>query len=183
MTTATLEIEAKPKTKTNKASYIKWFREIGIDDVPIVAGKTASLGEMFRELTPKGVKVPDGFAITAQAYRDFLCRAGLDKKIDELLRGLDTRNVDALHDCGLAIREAILSAPFPGDLEWDILAAYDLLQQIGDATAGVAVRSSATAEDLPDASFAGQTGNVLECPRTSRAHRCVPPLFRKKSKQ
>ena len=70
MNTAILEIESKPKTK-HKPSCIKWFREIGIEDVPIVAGKTASLGEMFRELTPKGVKVPDGFAITAQAYRDF----------------------------------------------------------------------------------------------------------------
>lgn len=162
-------------------SYVKWFSEIGIKDVPLVGGKTASLGEMFRHLTPKGVKVPDGFAITAPAYRDFLREAALDRKIEQLLGGLDTRNLDALRNCGSTIPEAILSAPFPGDLESDISAAYDQLQQIGDATAGVAVRSSATAEDLPEASFAGQQETYLNV----RGHhalidacrRCFASLF------
>ena len=128
--TATL-VEAPPQkspAKAKRTSYIKLFREIGIEDVPIVGGKTASLGEMFRELTPRGVKVPDGFAITAQAYRDFLSEAELDRKIDSLLGGLDTRNVDALHECGSKIREAIVSAQLPGDLESEILDAYDQLQ-------------------------------------------------------
>ena len=121
----------KSPAKAKRTCYIKWFCEIGIEDVPIVGGKTASLGEMFRELTPKGVKVPDGFAITAQAYRDFLSEAELDGKIDDLLGALDTRNLDALHDCGSKIREAIVSAPLPGNLEGEILAAYDELQEIG----------------------------------------------------
>jgi pyruvate, water dikinase len=172
--------QPKLSPKTDR-DYIKWFREIGIKDVPLVGGKTASLGEMFRELTPKGVKVPDGFAITAQAYRDFLREAGLDRKIENLLSGLDPKNLDALRNCGSTIREAILSAPFPSDLESDVLAAYDQLQQTGDATAGVAVRSSATAEDLPEASFAGQQETYLNV----RGHhalidacrRCFASLF------
>ena len=177
MKTAISEPEST-STAEKQPSYIKWFREIGIEDVALVGGKTASLGEMFRELMSKGVKVPDGFAITAQAYRDFLREAELDRKIDNLLRGLDTRNVDAIRDCGSTIREAILSAPFPGDLESDILAAYDQLQQIGDATAGVAVRSSATAEDFTGSEFRGPTGNVFERARPSRVNRCLPTLFR-----
>jgi pyruvate,water dikinase len=175
-----LKNQATPRPEKERG-YIRWFREIGIEDVPLVGGKTASLGEMFRALASTGVKVPDGFAITAQAYRDFLREGELDKKIDNSLRALDTRNVDALHDCGSTIREVILSAPLPGNLECDILAAYDQLQQIGDASAGVAVRSSATAEDLPEASFAGQQETYLNV----RGHhalidacrRCFASLF------
>ena len=184
MKSAILESALKNQSKTSperERNYIKWFRDIGIEDVPLVGGKTASLGEMFRELTPKGVKVPDGFAITAQAYRDFLHESGLSKKIEDLLCSLDTRNLDALRNCGLTIREAILSAPFPSDLETEILAAYNQLQQDGDANARVAVRSSATAEDLPDASFAGQQETYLNV----RGHhalidacrRCFASLF------
>jgi pyruvate, water dikinase len=182
MKSVILEAELKNQPpSSSERGYIKWFREIGITDVPLVGGKTASLGEMFRELAPRGVKVPDGFAITAQAYRDFLREGGLDRKIDNWLAGLDKTNLDALRHCGSAIREAILSAPLPADLESGILAAYDHLQQIGDATAGVAVRSSATAEDLPDASFAGQQETYLNV----RGHhalidacrRCFASLF------
>jgi pyruvate,water dikinase len=175
-----LKNQATPGPEKERG-YIKWFREIGIENVPLVGGKTASLGEMFRALASTGVKVPDGFAITAQAYREFLREGELDKKIDNSLRTLDTRDVEALHDCGSTIREVILSAPLPGDLESDILAAYDQLQQIGDASAGVAVRSSATAEDLPEASFAGQQETYLNV----RGHhalidacrRCFASLF------
>ncbi len=103
-----------------------------------------------------GVKVPDGFAITAKAYRNFLSTGGLDRKIDDLLRGVDTRNLEALRDCAAKVREAILATPFPDALRDEILAAYDRLRASGNADAGVAVRSSATADDLPDASFAGQ---------------------------
>ncbi len=163
------------------SSYIKWFREIGIKDVPIVGGKTASLGEMFRELTPKGVKVPDGFAITAQAYRDFLTEAGLDQKIDALLRGLNTQNLEALRDCGSAIRESIVSAQFPADLEQEIIGAYERLREAGGTSAGVAVRSSATAEDLPDASFAGQQETYLNVrgrhALIDACRRCFASLF------
>ena len=174
------ELTNQPKSRPQQG-HIKWFREIGIEDVPLVGGKTASLGEMFRELASKGVKVPDGFAITADAYRDFLGIAGLDRKIDDLLRGLDTQNLEALRDRGLKIREAILATPFPDALSNEILGAYDRLRQTGNADAGVAVRSSATAEDLPDASFAGQQETYLNV----RGHhalidacrRCFASLF------
>jgi pyruvate, water dikinase len=179
MKTATTE--SGPKSQGAKPSYIRWFREIGIEDVSLVGGKTASLGEMFRELAPKGVKVPDGFAITAQAYRAFLREANLDRKIDNWLGGLDTKNLDALRNCGATIREAILSAPLPADLNAEILGAYDALRKSGDESSGVAVRSSATAEDLPDASFAGQQETYLNV----RGHhalidacrRCFASLF------
>ncbi len=149
--------------------------------MPTVGGKTASLGEMFRELAPKGVKVPDGFAITAQAYRDFLREAGLDRKIDNLLRGLDTRNLEALRGCGSEIREAIVSASFSAELESEITGAYDRLREDGGAKAGVAVRSSATAEDLPDASFAGQQETYLNVrgrhALIDACRRCFASLF------
>jgi pyruvate,water dikinase len=184
MKSVTLKPELKNQTKSSaegERRYIKWFREIGIKDVALVGGKTASLGEMFRELMPKGVKVPDGFAITAQAYRDFLGEAELDRRIDGLLSRLDTKNLDALRNCGWTIREAILSAPLPGNLEAEIVAAYDELRKSGDESAGVAVRSSATAEDLPEASFAGQQETYLNV----RGHhalidacrRCFASLF------
>ena len=172
---------AAPASRDARSRWIKTFNEISIEDVPSVGGKTASLGEMFRELSPQGVKVPDGFAITAKAYRNFLSTGGLDRKIDDLLRGLDTRNLEALRDCGAKVREAILATPFPDALRDEILAAYDRLRASGNADAGVAVRSSATAEDLPDASFAGQQETYLNV----RGHnalidacrRCFASLF------
>jgi pyruvate, water dikinase len=89
--------------------FIKRFADITINDIPTVGGKTASLGEMFRELRPQGVRVPDGFAITAHAYRHFLREGGLEKRIETLTEGLDTRDIDALRKCGAAIREEILA--------------------------------------------------------------------------
>ena len=141
--------------------FIKWFADIGIDDVPLVGGKNASLGEMFRELTPKGVKVPNGFAVTAEAYRYFLREAGLDGKLRDILKGLDTRDMENLRQRGAQIRHAILAAGLPRDLEAEITVAYDTLQGRALHPADVAVRSSATAEDLPDASFAGQQETYL----------------------
>ena len=125
--------------------------------------------------------MPDGFAITAEAYRNFLSTGGLDRKIDELLRGLDTQNLKALRDCGAKVREAILATAFPAALRDEILAAYDRLGASGNADAGVAVRSSATAEDLPDASFAGQQETYLNV-RGQNAlidacRRCFASLF------
>jgi len=158
--------------------FIKWFADIGIEDVPLVGGKNASLGEMFRELMSKGVKVPHGFAVTAEGYRYFLREAGLDVKIRAILTGLDTRDMENLRQRGAQIRHAILAAKLPRDLESEILTAYDSFKGYQLHPADVAVRSSATAEDLPDASFAGQQETylnvsgplaVLECCKRSFA--------------
>jgi len=148
-------------TKTAQPSHIRWFDDINIDDIPSVGGKNASLGEMVRELTAKGVRVPNGFAVTAEAYRSFLHEAGLDRRIKEILKGLDTSNLENLRQRGLTIRQAIVSASLPPELERSISDAYDRLSGPGRTPIDVAVRSSATAEDLPDASFAGQQETYL----------------------
>jgi len=141
--------------------FILWFDQIGIKDVPIVGGKNASLGEMYRKLTKKGVRIPNGFAINADAYRYMLKEAGIDKKIKEILSDLDTRDLSNLRERGHKIRNVILQANFPKDLDNEIIRAYaKLCKQYGQNT-DVAVRSSATAEDLPDASFAGQQETYL----------------------
>jgi pyruvate,water dikinase len=168
--------------------YIRWFNEIGIADVPLVGGKNASLGEMVRELAAKGVAVPNGFAVTAEAYRYFLREAKLDEKIGEILRNLDTREIGNLRRRGLQVRQAILSAPLPDDLEEEIVAAYDQLNEPVGAQhvvplplLDVAVRSSATAEDLPDASFAGQQETYLNvqghAALLDTCKRCFASLF------
>jgi pyruvate, water dikinase len=141
--------------------FIKWFADIGIEDVPSVGGKNASLGEMFRELTSQGVKVPNGFAVTASGYRHFLHETGLDAEIEKILKGLDTGDMDNLRQRGAQIRQAVLSAELPRDLQSEITAAYDTLKGNQLHPVDVAVRSSATAEDLPDASFAGQQETYL----------------------
>jgi hypothetical protein len=124
--TKTATSESTPTSKT-KVAYIKWFAEIGIEDVPLVGGKTASLGEMFRELTPNGVKVPGGFAITAAGYWHFLRETGLDQFIAAQLLDLDTNNVKQLQKCGATIRDAILAAKVPTDLRqgiWRLTISY-----------------------------------------------------------
>jgi pyruvate,water dikinase len=141
--------------------FIKWFSDITIDDVALVGGKNASLGEMYRELTPRGVKVPGGFAITAEAYRHLLREAGLEEEIRGILAGLDTRDTEELRRRGSRIRGLILGAAFPGELERQIKDAYDSMKGHQLHPVDVAVRSSATAEDLPDASFAGQQETYL----------------------
>jgi pyruvate,water dikinase len=141
--------------------YIRWFRELGLDDVALVGGKNASLGEMVRELAGAGVRVPNGFAITAEAYRDILRRAGLEQEIAVLLRGLDPSDVGALRARGQAVRDAIHAAPFPPELEREVCDAYEALCGQRPGATDVAVRSSATAEDLPEASFAGQQETYL----------------------
>jgi pyruvate,water dikinase len=161
LTVGTAPAGAPTPKAAPRAKFVKWFAEIGIDDIPLVGGKNASLGEMYRELTPKGVKVPNGFAITAEAYRHFLHEAGLDQKIRELLKGLDTRDVENLRQRGSQVRHAILSAHLPRELQDEITAAYDTFRGHQLHPADVAVRSSATAEDLPDASFAGQQESYL----------------------
>ncbi len=146
---------------TAKTTLVRWFSEIGIEDVPEVGGKNASLGEMYRELTPRGVKVPNGFAITAAAYRQFLREGRLDHVIDDLLSGLETKDLAELRLRGLKVRQAILGARLPEALERAIVDAYDRLGGKRSEPVDVAVRSSATAEDLPDASFAGQQETYL----------------------
>ena len=162
--TTSLKVEPLGKNASKPAvspKFIKWFADIGIEDVPLVGGKNASLGEMFRELTSKGVKVPNGFAVTAEAYRYFLREAGLDTKIRDILKGLDTRDMENLRQRGARIRHAILAVELPPDLEAEIITAYDTFKGHQLHPADVAVRSSATAEDLPDASFAGQQETYL----------------------
>jgi pyruvate,water dikinase len=132
-----------------------WFDQVSISDVDKVGGKNASLGEMISNLSALQVSVPNGFATTAEAYVNFLSYQGLAEKIDQRLSGLDVEDVNALSAAGSDIRQWILAAPFPKDLEVDVAAFLAELQQ-GNETLAVAVRSSATAEDLPDASFAGQ---------------------------
>jgi len=141
--------------------FIKWFADITIEDVPLVGGKNASLGEMYRELIPRGIRVPNGFAITAAAYRLLLSEAGLTEQIRGTLAGLDTHNMEELQSRGRQIRNLVLATPLPPALEREIIAAYALLQGSQSHPVDVAVRSSATAEDLPDASFAGQQETYL----------------------
>jgi pyruvate,water dikinase len=138
-----------------------WFKDCGIKDVPIVGGKNASLGEMIHNLSAKGIRVPNGFATTAHAYRHFLESNGLDGKLRALFAGLAVDNLQRVREVGAQARAMILESRIPDDLEDAIRTAYaQLCAEYGD-NADVAVRSSATAEDLPDASFAGQHETFL----------------------
>jgi pyruvate,water dikinase len=142
--------------------YVIPFRELDLSKVPVVGGKNASLGELLRELEPKGIAVPDGFAVTADAFRQHLERGGLNDFVYSLLDTLDVTDVTKLALAGRAIRERIRSTPLPTELEAEILSAYIALSsKYGNGGTDVAVRSSATAEDLPTASFAGQQETYL----------------------
>jgi pyruvate,water dikinase len=168
------------KKKTNGV-LIRWFEEIGIGDVPDVGGKNASLGEMYRELAKKGVRIPNGFATTAGAYRAFLHDTKLDRLIADTLAGLDTQDLPELRRRGQLVRQAILAARSPAALERAIVEAYDRLSEGNRAGVDVAVRSSATAEDLPDASFAGQQETYLNvqghAALLESCKRCYASLF------
>ena len=148
--------------------FILWWDELSIDDVGLVGGKNASLGEMYRKLTKKGVRIPNGFAITSYAYQYLLKTAGIEQKIKDTLRGLNVKNIHALAERGRKVRDIIYHAEFPEDLRAEIYNAYKKLsKQYKTANVDVAVRSSATAEDLPDASFAGQQETFLNIKLTS----------------
>lgn len=136
------------------------FSKLRMSDVEIVGGKNASLGELLSQLTEAGIRVPDGFATTAEAFRVFLKEGGLDKRIEERLKTLDVDDVKELAKAGAEIRQWIEEAPFPAELEKEIREHYEWLKD-GQEQISVAVRSSATAEDLPDASFAGQQETFL----------------------
>ncbi|MFO8016488.1 MAG: phosphoenolpyruvate synthase [Candidatus Woesearchaeota archaeon] len=145
-------------------ALILWFDQLSIDDVPLVGGKNASLGEMYRELSSEGVQVPNGFAVTAHAYRYLLEKAGIKEEIKEVLDDLDTKNMKNLAEKGRKVRELIRTAEFPPELRDAIIDAYRNLcgaYRKNREDVDVAVRSSATAEDLPDASFAGQQETYL----------------------
>ena len=143
------------------ADYIRWFADLGIADVPIVGGKNASLGEMYRQLSSQGVRVPNGFAITAQAYRATLDRASTWPRLHYALEGLNPADVDDLARRAREARDLVYNAPLPPDLVGQVVQAYRyLVREYGEELA-VAVRSSATAEDLPTASFAGQHETYL----------------------
>jgi pyruvate,water dikinase len=168
-------------TSPRARQFIRRFADISIADVPSVGGKNASLGEMFRELTSRGVRVPDGFAITAEAYWHFLKSTGTDVVIRSHLERLNPDDVNSLQACGQAVRHAILAAELPADLQQEILDAYAELGRSAGGPLDVAVRSSATAEDLPDASFAGQQETYLnvegDLPLLTACRRCFASLF------
>lgn len=140
---------------------IRWFSELGMADLEQVGGKNASLGEMVSHLTRLGVQVPDGFATTSEVYREFLGATGLAARIEQRLAALDTEDTIALAAAGREIRELVIAQPFPPRLEDDLRDAYEQLAAGSGKEASFAVRSSATAEDLPDASFAGQQETFL----------------------
>lgn len=146
---------------SEKPSFIIWFEKIKITDVATVGGKNASLGEMYRELSSQGIKVPNGFAITAEAYRHFMHVNGLEAKIHEQLDSLNAADTRSLQERGKRIRALILEAHLPDELRLGILSAYRKLGSFLGQPVEVAVRSSATAEDLPSASFAGQLESYL----------------------
>lgn len=141
--------------------FIKWFEEVGRNDVALVGGKNASLGEMIRNLSSEGVNVPSGFAITAEAYKYLIKEAGIGSEIRDILEGLDTHDMEDLSRRGSKIRSIIRNARCPPDLEDEIRAAYREMESRYGKNVDVAVRSSATAEDLPTASFAGQQETYL----------------------
>ncbi len=147
--------------RSRNRQHVLWFNQLGIKDVKLVGGKNASLGEMYRTLTTKGVRIPNGFAVTSAAYFYFLQAAGIKKEIKRILRGLDTSDMKNLAERGAAARQTILQAELPSDLKRAIVANYRKLEKEFFTDVDVAVRSSATAEDLPGASFAGQQETYL----------------------
>ncbi|MCU0735478.1 MAG: phosphoenolpyruvate synthase [Methylotetracoccus sp.] len=168
-------------TEKSAPQFIRWFSQLGIEEVPWVGGKNASLGEMYRELTAQGVKIPNGFAVTAEAYRYVLGRANAWPKLHEALDGLDANDVNDLARRAEQAREIVYGAPLPDDLAAEIVDAYARLKSEYGPRLTVAVRSSATAEDLPTASFAGQHETFLnvsgEVKLLDTVRRCFASLF------
>src|SRR5690554_2982110 len=156
--------------------YIIWFDHLGMSDVERVGGKNASLGEMISNLANAGVTVPGGFATTAHAYREFLATDGLKDKIDNTLDALDINDVNELARVGAKIRQWVIDTAFPDALENALKEAYSKLQA-GNEKMAVAVRSSATAEDLPDASFAGQQETFLNVVGLEQVRTSVKEVF------
>ncbi len=165
-----------------KTRWTRWFSDIGMDDVPLVGGKNASLGEMTRELGALGVRVPDGYAVTADAYRYFLEANELEAPIREAMAGLDKDDVEDLTRRSRSIQNSVIGGTFPEDLETEIVRRYrELSTRYDEDLTDVAVRSSATAEDLPTASFAGQQESFLnvrgEVQLLESVKKCFASLF------
>ena len=162
-------------------AWVRWFDDIGMTDVATVGGKNASLGEMRKALTPVGIRTPDGFATTADAYRAFLRAADLERVIRESLAAVDIGDINALQAAGARVRSAILAAGLPDALIQAVCEAYQRLEGQYGQNCDVAVRSSATAEDLPEASFAGQQETFLnihgETMLIDAVRRCYASLF------
>ncbi|MGB3614329.1 MAG: phosphoenolpyruvate synthase [Elainellaceae cyanobacterium] len=183
----TQTLQPSSASATASSEFVRWFDSISIGDIPEVGGKNASLGEMIQQLTPQGIRVPTGFATTATAYRHFIQQAGLEAKLQSLFTGLDIENMGELRRCGRQARSLLLEAPFPEELQNAIAQAYQKLcaqrrcNQGDSGAADVAVRSSATAEDLPDASFAGQQETYLNVQGVKgvleACHKCFASLF------
>jgi pyruvate,water dikinase len=164
------------------AHYVRWFDEVGISDVPTVGGKNASLGEMTRALREEGIRVPEGFALTAEAYWRFLEVNDLKKPIGEILSGLNRRDLEDFAARGRRIRNLILAGDIPSEVNAELTTAYkELCRRTGRDDVDVAVRSSATAEDLPTASFAGQQESFLHvhgmAELSQRVRSCLASLF------
>src|SRR5262245_34343676 len=162
--------------------FVLDLSEVGAGDVALVGGKCASLGELFRELTTQGVRAVDGFSTTSHAYELLINGNGLKKKLQTLLKKLDVNDLDQLAEVGSEARRLILETPFPREIEDAILEANQRLgERIGKKTFEVAVRSSATAEDLPDASFAGQQDTILNVKGNAKlieaCHQCYASLW------
>lgn len=177
------------QTTANQASlddskgqaFVLPFRAVGIADIPLVGGKNASLGEMLQQLSPKGIHVPDGFATTAHAYRYFIESAGLEAQLRHLFAEINVEDVSNLRQIGRQARSLILQTPFPEELQVAIAQEYQQLCDRYGADTDVAVRSSATAEDLPDASFAGQQETYLNVHGVKgvleACHKCFASIF------
>ena len=191
------------RLQDREKAFVLWFEEVGMEDVSLVGGKNASLGEMIQQLTSKGINVPGGFATTAYAYRYFIQQAGLENKLRQLFADLDVEDLRNLQSRGKKARALILNTPFPKELETAITEAYsqlcerysfdweycsffegenkEICQKYIDNVVDVAVRSSATAEDLPDASFAGQQETYLNVHSIQSVleacHKCFASLF------
>jgi pyruvate, water dikinase len=166
---------------SKERSLVLWFDEVGIADVPLVGGKNASLGEMIQQLARKGVSVPMGFATTAYSYRYFIQSAGIEEKLRQLFADLDIEDVNNLRQRGKEARLLLMHTPFPTELREAITKAYQQLCLRYGSDVNVAVRSSATAEDLPDASFAGQQETYLNVQSVQgvleACHKCFASLF------
>src|SRR5665213_252221 len=180
-----VDLRREGETIMSKPTYVRFFDEFGIDDVALVGGKNASLGEMFQKLSDQGVRVPNGFAITADAYRYILEQSGAVVKLHEALDGLVPSDVNDLARRAKRAREIVYGATIPEDLAAEIRTAYRRLQDEYGDEVSLAVRSSATAEDLPTASFAGQQETFLnvrgEESLLDACRRCFASLFTDRS--
>ena len=157
--------------------YVIPLKDLGINDIDTVGGKNASLGEMIANLTSAGVSVPGGFATTAEAYRQFLEQDGLAERIDSELSQLDTENIEQLTASGARIRQWVLDTPLPAPIQSEVITAWESMSSGQGDDFSVAVRSSATAEDLPDASFAGQQESILNVRGTEQLLSAIHQVF------